>query len=108
MDMRKKLDKKKVAGEHPHLQELPPAPVPEYLGYRARVRKWSAITVNSSTYSMPSKRRLVESIERIRGAGEARIDYRHIPGSLVRKPGAFVRYRSSNCIRCTTSLEAVD
>ena len=32
-------------------------------------------------------------MERIHGAGEARIDYRHIIGSLVRKPGAFARYR---------------
>ena len=39
------------------------------------------------------KGHLVESMERIRGAGEARIDYRHIIGSLVRKPGAFGRYR---------------
>ncbi len=56
---------------------------------------------------MPSKGHFVERIERIRGAGEARIDHRHILGSLVRKPGAFVRYRSSNRIRCTTSLEVV-
>ena len=35
----------------------------------------------------------VGSMERIHGAGEARIDYRHIIGSLVRKPGAFARYR---------------
>ena len=27
------------------------------------------------------------------GTGEAQIDYRHIIGSLVRKPGAFARYR---------------
>ena len=27
------------------------------------------------------------------GAGEAGIDYRHVIGSLVRKPGAFARYR---------------
>ena len=39
------------------------------------------------------KGHLVESMERIRGGGEARIDYRHIIGSLVRKPGAFARYR---------------
>ncbi len=39
------------------------------------------------------KGHLVESMERIHGAGEARIDYRHIIGSLVRKPGAFARYR---------------
>ena len=35
----------------------------------------------------------VESMERIHGAGEAHIDYRHIIRSLVRKPGAFARYR---------------
>ena len=39
------------------------------------------------------KGHLVESMERIHGAGEAHIDYRHIIGSLVRKPGAFARYR---------------
>ena len=39
------------------------------------------------------KGHLVESMERIRGRGKARIDYRHIIGSLVRKPGAFARYR---------------
>ena len=92
---------------------LPPAPVPEYVSYSARVLKWSTIRVDSRTYSVPSrligvmvdvrlypdhvevyyKGHLVESMERIRGKGKARIDYRHIIGSLVRKPGAFARYR---------------
>src|SRR5690606_17630058 len=35
---------------------------------------------------------LVETMPRLRGR-EHRIDYRHIIGSLVRKPGAFARYR---------------
>ena len=39
------------------------------------------------------KGHLAESMERLHGTGEARIDYRHIIGSLVRKPGAFPRYR---------------
>ena len=39
------------------------------------------------------KGRLVERMERMRGEREARVDYRHIIGSLVRKPGAFARYR---------------
>lgn len=39
------------------------------------------------------KGQLVERMERIRGSGQARIDYRHIIHSLVRKPGAFARYR---------------
>ena len=33
------------------------------------------------------------SMERLRGTGKARIDYRHVIGSLVRKPGAFENYR---------------
>ena len=36
---------------------------------------------------------LVERMERVRGEREAHVDYRHIIGSLVRKPGAFARYR---------------
>ena len=39
------------------------------------------------------KDHLVERMERVRGEREARVDYRHIIGSLVRKPGAFARYR---------------
>ncbi|MCE2459137.1 MAG: hypothetical protein J4G14_15210 [Dehalococcoidia bacterium] len=35
----------------------------------------------------------VERMERVRGEREARVDYRHIIGSLVRKPGAFAQYR---------------
>ncbi len=113
VDRRNRLVKERLAQEYPHLRALPPAPVPEYVSYRAKVRKWSTVRVNSRTYSVPSrligvvvdvrlytdhvevhyKGHLVESMERIRGAGEARIDYRHIIGSLVRKPGAFARYR---------------
>ncbi len=39
------------------------------------------------------KGQLLERMERINQRGEARIDYRHIIGFLVRKPGAFARYR---------------
>ena len=35
----------------------------------------------------------VERMERVRGEGEANVNYRHVIGSLVRKPGAFARYR---------------
>ena len=113
VDRRNRLVREKLAGEYPHLRALPPAPVPEYVSYSARVLKWSTIRVDSRTYSVPSrligvmvdvrlypdhvevyyKGHLVESMERIRGKGKARIDYRHIIGSLVRKPGAFARYR---------------
>ena len=35
----------------------------------------------------------VERMERVRSEREARVDYRHVIGSLVRKPGAFASYR---------------
>jgi hypothetical protein len=35
----------------------------------------------------------VAEMERLRGRGHAAIDYRHLIGSLIRKPGAFARYR---------------
>ena len=35
----------------------------------------------------------VEAMERLRGQQTARIDYRRVIWSLVRKPGAFARYR---------------
>ena len=113
VDRRNRLVGSRLKRERHHLRPLPPAPVPEYANYRARVRRWSTIRVANRTYSVPSrligmevdirlysdhievyyKGHLVESMERIHGSGEARIDYRHIIGSLVRKPGAFARYR---------------
>ena len=113
VDRRNRLVWGKLEQERAHLQPLPPAPVPEYVNYRARVRKWSTIQAAGRTYTVPSrligkevqirlyaehlevyyKDHLVERMERIRGEREARVDYRHIIGSLVRKPGAFARYR---------------
>ena len=48
------------------------------------------------------KGHLVECMERIRGGGEARIDHRHIIGSLVRKPGAFTVCRVWRVMACLT------
>jgi hypothetical protein len=103
----------KLAEERCHLRPLPPAAVPEYTTWHTKVRKWGTIRVTNKTYSVPSrlcghqvevrqyadylevyyKGQLVEQLERVRGEGKARIDYRHIIWSLVRKPGAFARYR---------------
>ena len=113
VERRNRLVMGKLEQERPHLQPLPPAPVPEYVNYRAKVRKWSTIQAAGRTYTAPSrligkevqvrlyaehlevyyKAHLVERMERVRGEREARVDYRHIIGSLVRKPGAFARYR---------------
>ena len=113
VDRRNRLVGSRLKRERHHLRPLPPAPVPEYANHRVRVRRWSTIRVSNRTYSVPSrligmevdvrlysdhievyyKDHLVERMDRIHGAGEARVDYRHIIGSLVRKPGAFARYR---------------
>ena len=39
------------------------------------------------------KDHLVERMDRVRGEREANVNCRHVIGSLVRKPGAFARYR---------------
>ena len=103
----------KLEQERRHLRPLPSAPMPEYANYEARVRKWSTVQVAGRTYSVPSrligkevrirlyadwvevyyKGILVERMERVHGEGEANVNYRHVIGSLVRKPGAFARYR---------------
>ena len=113
VDKRNRRVQGKLELERRHLRALPPAPVPEYTTYRTTVRKWSTIRVASRSYTVPSrligmevevrqyadtvevyyKGQLVERMERMRGSGQARIDYRHIIHSLVRKPGAFARYR---------------
>ena len=112
-DKRNRLIIAKVEHERRHLRPLPPAPVPEYVVYRTKVRRWSTVRVSNHTYTVPSrligmevevrqyadhlevcyKGRLVERMDRVHGAGQAGIDYRHVIGSLVRKPGAFARYR---------------
>ena len=103
----------KLEQEMPCLGPLPPAPVPEYVNYQSRVRKWSTIQVAGRSYSVPSrligkevqvrlyadwvevyyKGHLVERMERVHGEREANVNYRHVIGSLVRKPGAFARFR---------------
>ena len=55
VDKRNRLVREKAASEYPHLRALPPAPVPEYVSYSSRVRKWSTIRVDSRTYSVPSR-----------------------------------------------------
>lgn len=103
----------KLALEREKLQPLPRMPVPSYTTLHPTVRRWSTIRVGGRTYSVPSRlighevevRRypdtievlyraeIVETMPRLRGQEEHRIDYRHVIWSLVRKPGAFARYR---------------
>ncbi len=99
--------------ERKHLWPLPSTKVPEYTTWTPTVRCWSTIVVNRRFYSVPSrlighqvqarqhadivevffKGQPVQAMPRLRGDQLARIDYRHIIWSLVKKPGAFARYR---------------
>ena len=103
----------KVAVEREHLRPLPSCRVPDYTRHHPRVRRWSTIRIGKRCYSVPSRLighqvevrqypdvvkvlyrgRLVETMPRLHGGRDVRIDYRHIISSLVRKPGAFRRYR---------------
>lgn len=78
-----------------------------------RVNVGSVLKVDRNTYSVPSRLigekvevrvgveelevwyggELQERLPRLRGRGHARINYRHVIEWLVRKPGAFERYR---------------
>jgi hypothetical protein len=103
----------RLAEEREHLRPLPASRIPGYTVYRVKVRRWSTIRISNKTYSVPSRLRghevevrqfanevevlyqgqCVERMPRLRGGREHRIDYRHVIWSLVRKPGAFARYR---------------
>ena len=74
--------------EHPPGSLAAPTPYsPASSGRRCRSRLYA------EHLEVYYKDHLVERMERVRGEREARVDYRHIIGSLVRKPGAFARYR---------------
>jgi len=103
----------RLAEEKHFLKSLPSSSVPSYTLHRPKVRRWSTIRVAGRTYSVPSRLRghevdvrlhpdvlevryndrVIETMPRLRGERDHRIDYRHIIWSLVRKPGAFARYR---------------
>lgn len=96
-----------------HLRPLPSARIPAHSDVEVSVRKWSTIRVRENTYSVSSNLRghrviarvhpdiievlykgsVVESFPRLRGRSQRRIDYRHVIHSLVRKPGAFARWK---------------
>jgi len=102
-----------LAAERAVLRPLPASRVPDYTTYRAVVRRWSTVRLGSRAYSVPSRLighevevrqhpdevevlfagRVVERMPRLRGEQDVRVDYRHVIWSLVRKPGAFARYR---------------
>ena len=113
VEKRNRLVRGNLEQEMAWLRPLPPASMPEYANCRSKVRQWSTIQVAGRGYSVPSrligkmvqirlysdhlqvyyKGHFFERIERVRGDGEVNVNYRHVINSLVRKPGAFARYR---------------
>ena len=103
----------KLHVERAALRPLPSSPLPNYSTYRCVVRSWSTIHVSGRIYSVPSRLighevevrvhpdevevryndRTTTVMPRLRGSQLHHIDYRHVVWSLVRKPGAFARYR---------------
>lgn len=103
----------RIAQERAALGPLPATRMPEYTKYTATVRQWSTIHFARHVYSVPSRLigcevdvrqhpdvvevyyrdKLTATMPRLRGDQYHRIDYRHVIWSLVRKPGAFARYR---------------
>ena len=103
----------RFAVEREHLRPLPPAPLLPCKELLVKVNRFSLIRVQGNVYSVPSRligarlraRPRAETIElyqgaslvlrlpRIIGRNRQRIDYRHLIGSLLRKPGAFMAYK---------------
>jgi hypothetical protein len=107
------LRRKRLEEELAAMKALTARRLPEVQRLRLRVSSEATLRVKNNTYSVPSRlqgERVVVllrdrdlevyyggqrqmAVERLQGEGKHRINYRHIIWSLVRKPGAFPRYR---------------
>lgn len=108
-----RLRHRKVEEELAVMRPLSVKKLPEFKEVGARVSSWGTIRILHNAYSVPSrlkdedvKVRIFEdrlevwyaqkrqlTVERLVGRNGHRINYRHVIWSLVRKPGAFRRYR---------------
>jgi len=107
------LRTKKVGEELAAMKDLAVSRLREHKELSTRVTGQSTVRVLHNTYSVPSRLvgeqvkvrafddrlevlyggKIQLTVERLLGRFKHRIDYRHIIWSLVRKPGAFARYR---------------
>lgn len=107
------LRRARLAEELAAMQPLSAARLPRYRELRVRVTSNGTIPVQRNTYSVPPRLsgeqvvvrvfdlhlevfyggRCQQVLERLRGEGKHRIDYRHVIWSLVKKPWGFARYR---------------
>jgi hypothetical protein len=103
----------RLTEERKCLRPLPRRRLEDFHELSAVVTRTCVIRVGANVYSVPARligyevdvrvyaerlevrygEKLVETLERVRGEKQARINYRHLVEWLVRKPGAFARYR---------------
>jgi hypothetical protein len=115
----------KVDEETKALLPLPEVVIPEYTMERPRVSSCCTIRIRNCSYSVPSRligeevearvyddrievwyaQKQVLNTPRLRGQNKNTIDYRHIIGSLRRKPGAFKNYRYRESLYPTTTFK---
>ena len=118
----------RVQEELKRLRRLPARRLESYKRVSVGVkRNNSTIRVDHNTYTVDSRligedvevrvhadelqvwyaQRQVDTLPRLRGSGKHRIQYRHIIGWLVRKPGAFENYRYREELFPTTRFRIV-
>lgn len=105
--------RKRFIEEMAVLKRLPKCRIEACKRLKLNVSSGSTVRVNNNTYSVHSRlirervevrlymdhleiwfgQKKVDTLSRLRGDGNALINYRHIIDSLVRKPGAFKNYR---------------
>lgn len=112
----------RLAEELAVMKPLPAGRLAEYREYEPVVSSQSLIRVNKHTYSVPSRlighslrveqheaqlkvylgREFLFCLPRLRGDRGALVDFRHVLGGLLRKPGAFAHYRHREALYPTT------
>lgn len=112
LEQRNKLRREKLAEEMAVLRDLPERDWNDPVELRTTVTAWSTVTIDKAVYSVPARLigmrlRALSYPETIRlflgptlvlemprqESGGRRINYRHIIGWLIRKPGAFAGYQ---------------
>ncbi len=113
VDKANRLRKKRFTDELAAMKPLRVERAPEFTQRDIRVTSGSTINVKHNIYSVPSRLigemvrvriyddrldvfyggKLQLTVDRLLGTSRHTIDYRHIIWSLIRKPGAFARYK---------------
>jgi hypothetical protein len=113
MDRRNRSRQKRLAEELAVMKPLSATPLASNRQIRVRVTRGSLIRVQKNVYSVPTsligrrvtvrvrewhldvyyQTHLVETLPRLVGEKQHRVNYRHVIDSLLRKPGGFRDYR---------------